>query len=156
MEQFDRVERYLNRIRKVYSGENLILWDHRRLVEDYILSFFIHCNHLRDWVDELNKVGVSRSEINSFISNHDSLKLCADLANSSKHCVLKNSGWSKVKPHFSVCQFESNGNVNDPGIKGKFSVVTRNEIIDVLELAESCWKHWQGYRQLLMQKPIIK
>ena len=48
MEQFDRVERYLKRIRNIYSGDNLIFWDDRAYVEDDIFSFFIHCHHLQD------------------------------------------------------------------------------------------------------------
>ncbi len=145
MEQINRVERYLQRIRNVYSGENHILWDDRKSVEDDILSFFIHCHHLHEWVANLNVVGISHKDLKQFIESHESLKICADLANRSKHCKLTRKQWSQVKPHLSGTQYQSNGNADFPGISGKFSVVTQNEVIDVLELAESCWKHWSIY-----------
>ncbi|MCG9776167.1 hypothetical protein L1D49_23155, partial [Vibrio diabolicus] len=145
MEQINRVERYLQRIRNVYSGENHILWGDRKSVEDDILSFFIHCHHLHEWVANLNVVGISHKDLKQFIESHESLKICADLANRSKHCRLTKKQWSQLKPHLSGTQYQSNGNADFPGISGKFSIVTQNEIIDVLELAESCWEHWSSY-----------
>ncbi len=142
MEQFDRVERYLKRIRNVYSGDNLILWDDRAYVEDDILSFFMHCHHLQDWVSSLNKVGVTHEQIKQFIESHESLRICADLANQSKHCQLTKKPWSEVKPHLAGFQYETVDGSHRPGIRGKFAVITDEAIIDVLELAESCWHHW--------------
>lgn len=142
MEQFDRVERYLKRIRNVYSGDNLILWNDRACVEDDILSFFMHCHHLQDWVSNLNKVGVTSKQTKQFIEDHESLKICADLANKSKHCRLTKKSWSNVKPRLAGFQYKSVGDSNHPGIQGKFLIVTNDAIFDVLELAESCWHLW--------------
>ncbi|EHJ9977293.1 hypothetical protein KB975_001211 [Vibrio parahaemolyticus] len=143
MEQFDRVERYLKRIRNIYSGDNLIFWDDRACVEDDIFSFFIHCHHLQDWVSNLNKVGITSKQTKQFIEGHESLQICADLANQSKHCRLTKNPWSGVKPHLAGVQYESVGDSNSPGIRGKFAVVTDEATLDVLELAESCWCHWR-------------
>lgn len=46
MEQVERTERYLNRIRKIYEGTS-ILWEERRYYEDDVISFFMHCYHMR-------------------------------------------------------------------------------------------------------------
>jgi len=154
MEQFDRVERYLNKIRNVYSGENQIFWKDRKMVEDDILSFFIHCHHLQDWILTLNRVGVSQTELKGFIEKHDSLKLCADIANRSKHCRLTKKQWSNAKPHLAGRQYTSNGDADSPGIKGKFTIITRNKIVDVLELAETCWKLWLEFSAELETKFI--
>lgn len=152
MEQFARVERYLKRIRNVYSGDNFILWDDRVCVEDDILSFFMHCHHLQDWVVNLNKVGIEFDQIKQFIESHKSLQICADLANQSKHCRLTKKQWSNVKPHLAGVQYQSVGDAELPGVRGKFAVVTENEVIDVLELAESCWHHWNNLKQNIEQQ----
>lgn len=154
MNQFDRVERYLNRIRKVYSGQNLIMWDERETVEDDILSFFIHCHHLSDWITTLNKLGLTHRDLKEFIESHEELKLCADIANLSKHCRLTKKRWSRSSPRVTGRRFESNGNADLPGVTGRFIITTHSEVIDVLDLAEACWRHWSDLKSNLALESI--
>lgn len=83
-EQLDRVERYLSRIQQLDRP--------RDDYEDDLWSFFQNCWHLKDWIINDKTAGVQanivETEINS--DSFPALKICADLANRSKHLELKN------------------------------------------------------------------
>lgn len=156
MEQFERVERYLNRIRKLYSGRNNIAWDERLDAKDDVDSFFIYCHHLHDWVAELNKLGIPITNIRKRSEINFSVQICADIANGLKHCKLTKKQWSESSPRVATTYIESNRGSDELGIKGKFGIVTKSgEMLDVLEIAESCWRYWDSLRfefQILWQE----
>jgi hypothetical protein len=52
---------------------------------DIILSFFMHCYHLGDW---LKASGVDKKLVNDFIHNTYELQVCRNLTNSTKHLEL--------------------------------------------------------------------
>lgn len=87
MEQLARAQRYLERMRRIYQG---IFSSHhtREEYEDDATSFFLHCFHIRDWILHLNKVGITAQRLDRFIDANADLRICADLCNGSKHCVL--------------------------------------------------------------------
>lgn len=64
---------------------------------DIILSFFIHCYHMADW---LKGSGVSSAKIYNYIQNTYELQVCRDLTNGTKHLDLCN-------PRTSVFDFKS-------------------------------------------------
>lgn len=145
MEQIERANRYLQRIREMYKG---IL--HPRQDRDYynddVLSFFVHCYHIRDWILELSKIEITRREVDKFINTHEPLKICADLSNGSKHCTLKRMRTEK-QPHIVSRELKAStwitGSSGGEVLKCKFKILTANGFYDALELAEECIKLWE-------------
>jgi hypothetical protein len=52
------------------------------------LSFFEAVHHLKDWLRNDPASGITKADGESLIDGSPMLKLCADLANGSKHLVL--------------------------------------------------------------------
>jgi hypothetical protein len=154
MEQFDRVERYLQRMRKIYAGLPHA-HEHADYYEDDVISFFIHCHHLRDWILQLNRVGETSKGIDGFINAHHELKVCADLCNGSKHCHIERVR-SGRQPHiagksWSVTTFTPEAGVRST-FKAKYHILANNKTYDALELAERCFELWSSYRSSLALK----
>ncbi len=105
MEQIERANRYLGRIRQMYEG---VIDPHRdrELYSDDVISFFMHCYHIRDWIIQLSKVRVTAKEVDAFINKHEALRVCADLCNGSKHCKLRRLRTEK-QPHLASKQHRS-------------------------------------------------
>ena len=141
MEQVERTERYLNRIRKIYEGTS-ILWEERRYYEDDVISFFMHCYHIKDWIVKLNKVKVTSSEIDDFINQHEALKICADLCNGSKHCELTRTPRTGQQPHVASSEYWADNSDQSTVVIGKFSVLSNGDFHDALDLAEKCMALW--------------
>ena len=148
MEQIDRAERYLERIRNVYRGVFSSTHDND-LYEDDLVSFFMHCYHIRDWILHLNNVGITAEQLDAFINSHDALKVCADLCNGSKHCRLTRKPRSGGQPHVASKTYQSatwfTGSGGGEVVKGSYIVLTSSGFIDALELAEQCMQLWKGF-----------
>ena len=154
MQQFDRVERYLQRIRDIYAGlpyayENVAYY------EDDVISFFIHCYHLRDWISKLNCVGENMKDVDAFINTHHELKVCADLCNGSKHCRIEKVR-SGDQPHIVRISWYVTSYTPEAGLSSKFrarfQIMSHETIYDALELAEKCWSLWIVYRSNLADR----
>ena len=145
MEQFDRAQRYLERLRQLYVGTQS---DQRskQECEDDALSFFVHCYHIKDWIIHLNKVGITSKNVDAFIDENECLKICADLCNGAKHCRLTKTSRSGLKPHLAGKQYKFSTWLSGSGgceiIQGKYTVVTMHGLVDALVLAEECMKCW--------------
>jgi hypothetical protein len=142
LEQLEIVERYLDRMRRIYAGDNFLKWEDRHFNKDDVQSFFVHCNHLRDWILKLNKIGITKADINEFIKNNMPLQICADLANSSKHCRLERKTWSGREPRLAGATHQSSKFDTDLGVKSEFQIWIDRELFDALEIAEQCWTLW--------------
>ena len=151
MEQLDRVRRYLERIRSTYQGISHCQPD-VECYEDDVVSFFIHCHHLGDWVTQINKLGLSKESVNSFINSHSELRLCADLCNLSKHCMIQRVR-SRSKPHLAYRATEISifpqSAQRPPTFKSAYKIICGSAVYDALELAEKCYSIWHDYLQSL-------
>ena len=145
MEQLERTRRYLKRLRQIYAGAPY-LSDTREYYADDVLSFFIHCYHIRDWIIQLNRLGVTQKDVDAFIDAHDELKICADLCNGTKHCQLIQRPRTGEQPHLAGRQFVSSG-INDEmhTTCGKFNILANGMFHDALDLAEHCMLLWDNY-----------
>ena len=79
---------------------------------DDVLSFFIHCFHIGDWISARNTVGMTKQKIDDFIHRNRELEICGDLCNGSKHCKLTRrwtKKWTTRKPCLASKQFISSG-----------------------------------------------
>lgn len=86
-DQWDRMERYFDRIHKAKFGllprESLHTPEQREQVHDDIFTYFVHAHHLREWLAS-HGVDVTAAARASRI-----LAVCADIANSAKHVTLR-------------------------------------------------------------------
>lgn len=160
MEQLERSQRYLKRIKNIYSGVFSPIGHDKDSYDDDVISFFIHCYHVRDWVIHLNKVGVSAKQVDEFINNHIPLKICADLANGSKHCKLTRNLRTERQPHFitkehkTSLMFTSNG--GGELLLSKYQILSDGVIYDALELAEESVLLWGTFISKLYEEGSVK
>jgi hypothetical protein len=143
MEQIERSRRYLVRMSEMYRAAPFR--EDKEQFADDVLSFFIHAYHIRDWIAELNKIGIRKEDVDAFMNQHEELRICADLCNGSKHCHLRSARTGK-EPHLASRSFISSG-TNDVmhSTQCKFSVFTGEKFIDALELAERCMELWDDF-----------
>ncbi|MBL6985373.1 MAG: hypothetical protein ISR74_07295 [Candidatus Thioglobus sp.] len=156
MEQIHRAERYLERIRGIYEGCPH-KYEDASFYEDDVISFFIHCHHISDWIIKLNRVGETKTAINKFINEHNELIICADLCNGQKHFRLERVRGDR-QPHVSGKEWiitTYTPEADKPVIfRAKYRIVAGNEIYDALGLAEKCIDLWRGYIRVLALKAI--
>lgn len=149
MEQFERAKRYLTRIENIYSGIFSSPGHNKDYYDDDVISFFIHCYHIRDWIIHLNKICVTARQIDSYIDSHHALKICADLANGSKHCKLTRSLRSDRQPHIAGKEWHTSTWLTSNGggevMQSKYTVLSNTAFFDVLELARECIQLWESY-----------
>ena len=79
--QWARVHWRLDDVRDVYCGHE----DGTESALDLTLSFFEVVHHLKDWLVNDRSSGVTKAEGDALVDSSPVLKLCADLANGSKH-----------------------------------------------------------------------
>ncbi len=148
MEQLERARRYLDRIHKIYKGTS-IPWEERDYLKDDVISFFMHCYHIKDWIIQLSKVKVTHQEIDNFINKQEALKICTDLCNGSKHCKLTQKTRTEGQPHIALSEYQSSGksggSIEPELVTARFSVLSNQEDHDALELAEECMALWDGF-----------
>lgn len=148
MEQLERAQRYLNRMRSIYAG--VFAQDHNRQdYEDDVLSFFMYCYHVRDWIVRLNRVGVTAKDVDQFINSKPCLRICTDLCNGSKHCTLTRPARSGSQPHMTGKQYSTSTWLTGSGggevLQARYTILTTQGAVDALGLAEECINCWQTY-----------
>jgi len=153
LEQFERAKRYLARIEKIYEGVSLSSGHDKDTYDDDVISFFIHCYHVRDWIIHLNVVGITSTQTDEYINQHRALMICADLANGSKHCKLTRSLRTNRQPHIAGKERHTStwltGNGGGEVMKCKYIVLSGEEFIDALELAKECVTLWESFIEVL-------
>ncbi|MCK4706722.1 MAG: hypothetical protein KAT90_14690 [Gammaproteobacteria bacterium] len=153
MEQFNRTKRYLERLNTIYSGVFSSDGHDKYKYDDDVVSFFIHCYHVRDWIIHLNKLGITAKQVDNYINQHLALKVCADLANGSKHCNLTRNLRTSEQPHIAYKEHQTStwltGNGVGEVMESKYSIVADTETYDALELATECVNLWSEYIEQL-------
>jgi hypothetical protein len=82
--QWQRVEIGLRRVEAIYEGRH---GDSVDALYD-VYSFFLNCHELRDWLAADQVSGMSRKKATKVIKGSIYLRVCADLANRTKHAEL--------------------------------------------------------------------
>lgn len=149
MEQIERSKRYLKRMEKIYSGIFSSSGHDKEDYDDDVVSFFIHCYHIRDWIIELNTLNIKSGQVDIFINKHQALKICADLANGSKHCKLTRSLRTGRQPHIAAKQKETSTWYSGTGggevMTCKYTILSDGQLYDALHLARECIQLWDSY-----------
>ena len=141
-EQFERMKRWYERIRKINQGKpHNFSSDH---YHDEVYAFFLNCYHLKDWIQNDDTVELPKEKVEDFINQNECMKVCADICNSIKH-LKRESDRSGKDPEFGGRKFFLNLGGPKPIIKVKFPVMTKDGTIDVLKLASECIQKWEEF-----------
>ena len=76
-EQWERVKRYFERFERLTRTGRIHDTNSENYVDD-IYSFFIHCYHLKDWIEK-DPSSPLRSDVNDFGKKSKSFQICRDL-----------------------------------------------------------------------------
>ena len=151
-EQFERMKRWYERIKKIDQGEphNLSFVNlPPSYFYDEVYAFFINCYHLKDWIKNDDTVKLSSKDVEGFIDKNECMCLCADICNSKKHLKLDptiHPPRSDQDPEFRGREFPVNlGGGDEPIIGVKFSIETKKGTIDAFELASECVRKWEEF-----------
>lgn len=148
MEQLERAKRYLARMESIYVGIFSSVGHDSEAYDDDVISFFIHCYHVRDWIIHLSNT-INTQQVDSYINDHKALRICADLANGSKHCKLTRSLRSGNQPNIVGKERHTTtwltGNSAGEVMKCKYTVLSNSISVDALELARECIQLWELY-----------
>ena len=147
MQQLDRAKRYLIRIQKLYQGVFSSTGHDKDAYDDDVISFFIHCYHIRDWIIHLNESAITKKQVDEYINEHRALMICADLANGAKHCRLTRTLRTEKQPHvYGKERHASMWLTGDGGgevMKCTYAILSNGEDLDALEVATACIQLWE-------------
>lgn len=130
---YDAVQRWHVRCEKCYSGDRCVSED----FEDFFLAFMVACYHLRDFVIETG--GVRSDELDRLISNNETMRICRDICNRSKHHTISRFG---IDDEWSL------GREHRPWPDGTSAVshflIAGNKKYAPLEVAHNCMQFWDS------------
>jgi hypothetical protein len=148
LEQFERAKRYLIKMENLYAGIFSSSGHDKEAYDDDVVSFFIHCYHIRDWLIHLNKSGITKQQVDLYINKYQALKICSDLANGSKHYKLTRSLRTNSQPYISgtgVSSIWHTGNGGGEVMRCIYTISSNAEFFDALELAKECIQLWGSF-----------
>ena len=145
--QWARVHRRLNDVRVVYSGRAGGTDD----AMDTVLSFFEAVHHLKDWLMNDQASGITKAAADSLINGSPMLRLCADLANGSKHLVL--TGPRTRDKSTGITRNDVNIFVGTGTAAHRFYVQSGGTEYDVIDIAEAAVAEWNEF--LTDQAPLV-
>lgn len=138
-EQYDRMKRWQARLRESDVA------DERRL--DDFHAFFVTCFHLKDWLKNAPTVDAAVGKRAEELINRPSMRVCADLANASKHLRLTKirfTGDTRLEAAGAAFQADA--------FSGAFQTTGQIVIVgmgdnrwNALEVADGCVKHWEDF-----------
>jgi hypothetical protein len=141
-EQWARIERWYNLFRTTNDGR-----PHDResdYYRDEAYTFFQNAYHLKDWLKNDPAVSARVSDVEIFVRGSQTLRLCADLCNGSKHLTLttpKESADTKLgKQDFRVTL-----GGEPTTISARYEVESSGKTYDAFALAQTCVYEWKSY-----------
>jgi hypothetical protein len=114
-----------------YSGQSSI--------KEAFEIFFTQCIHVGDWLWGDKTTGLSIEQVRSFINNDPNLRLCAGMANTSKHHTRNRPGAMTAK--IATISTDTKGTHVVIG----WSEGRNNGTADALDLARRCVDAWKAY-----------
>lgn len=145
LDQWERVHRRLNDVRAVYRGAPR----GTPAAVDAVQSFFESVHHLKDWLGNDPSVPLTKADGDALINSSNDLKLCADLANGSKHFKFTSTRTGDLSTDIKrndVTVFVGTGTSAH-----RFYIQSRGDH-DVLNVAEAAVAAWASY---LSRKGLI-
>jgi hypothetical protein len=126
--QYNRMERWYGRLRE-YGDDDSFQHD-----LDMYLTFFLNCYALRDWFSKSDVI--SENDMDALIQSNESMGLCRDICNRSKHLTLTRR--PSVEANFSIVrEFTPKGN--------RLIVIYLDKRRDLMEVATACARFWDDF-----------
>jgi hypothetical protein len=142
-EQYDRLRRWYDRFQEIECGR-----DHTRetlYYEDVVYAFFQNCHHFKDWLKNDTSIGLTRNEPEDVVNNSADLKICADLANGTKHLTLRSPRTGPVGANMGK-QFVSLHVGSQPTkIAIKYEIDLGISTCDAFQTAVKCLQEWDNF-----------
>lgn len=141
VEQLNRTKRWSNKLNSISRSEAPAK-DIDEYNKDTIYAFFQSCLHIRDWI--IASYPAKKAAVDNFIESNTDLKICRDICNGSKHLNVKDHS---VDPNISKSLHSSvySTNMTSTGTDVIYWVTVNNLPLDVLQLAQCCVIHWEGF-----------
>ena len=149
--QIERLERMYNFVVSDKKFKELDM----PLQVDIILSFFMHCYHLSDW---LKKSGIDEGAVNDFVHSTYELQVCRNLTNSTKHLELDPRrrsppeifDWKKAGLPSPIARtFDPNAEISgEKDVEYLVILVDGNEV-NCNEFMSRCMKKWKEFIEKL-------
>lgn len=137
--QWTRVQWRLDDVRAVYTGRE----GGTESALDVTLSFFEAAHHLKDWLGNDPSSGITKADGDSLISRSPMLKLCADLANGSKHLVLTSTRTNDIST--GIARNDVNVLLGTGTSAHRFYVQSAGTEHDVIDIAEGAVSDWTKF-----------
>ncbi len=140
-EQWYRARQHFDELKKIYQpggfpGDSPA----RGVVED----FFHHCLHVGDWLWSDTKNSLDKPAVQKFIREDQDLKICAGLANTSKHYERDRVGSINARV-LSVWHNQADNSTVATVEWWRQGEEDKRTKLDALQLAEGCKKAWKRY-----------
>jgi hypothetical protein len=112
-------------------------------------NFFTNCFHMVDWLGNDPATNLSVTQVRVFVDNDPALRICAGIANTSKHHTRNQAGAMTARIR-SVAADPSSVQVEIGWSEGK-----KTGTEDALDLARRCVGAWDDYlKRRRLQSPI--
>jgi hypothetical protein len=135
-EQWERVQRYLERLQGYMVPHDV---DGHRVLDD-AYAFFQNCHHLKDWLKNDPESGLTGQEVEAVVSGSPDLKLCADVANGTKHLSLNRKSRTG---HSSTSIVGDVNIITGEGVTHHFRIVVGGSDLNAAKVARNAVKEWE-------------
>lgn len=126
----------------------------KQRISDALYNFSVTAYHVKDWLREHPGASFSTADVEDWVQKHDSLSICRDVCNASKHRKIKKykpvtaSLTASVMPAVSVVMKFGDAGLSAPQAPKKFrvkAVLADGRRIDVLQVAKDAVTAWEGF-----------
>jgi hypothetical protein len=119
-------------------------------LNDEVYAFFQNCYHLKDWLKNDSSSASKVKDVETFVGSSTPLTICADLANGSKHLLLKrprgDASTTVGARHFNVTISDSiSGGSTPTTISIRYEVHANRQVYDAYTIATDCLGEWEAY-----------
>jgi hypothetical protein len=141
-EQYDRMKRWQARLHEPGAVDD-------RRVDDFH-AFFVTCFHFKDWLKNDPTVAPAIGQRAEALINKPSMRVCADLANASKHLRLTRirfTGDTRLEAADAAFQVDAFSEAFQ--VTGEVVIVGMGDNRwDALDVADGCVKYWDDFLRI--------
>jgi len=144
IDQWERVQRWFRIFEDIAYGKSHSFTTEQSL--DMVLSFFINCYHLKDWIKNDDECNVDSETVEDFVKAHSELKLCGKISNGAKHLYFKGK-FKGNEPAFPRKDIDLRIDESGVTIAIRFFVEDQSEEYDAFQIARRSVELWKDFLQ---------
>ena len=110
--------------------------------EDAFVHFFQDAYHFKDWLKNDAASAPSVGTVEDYVTSSGPLSLIGDLANGSKHLLLRSTKTGDLATRFGEVHFDGDPTV---GLVARFEVLSNGVVHDAIDLARAACAEWETY-----------